>query len=276
MTESLGEVFSFLHYGFIQRAFVVGIFVGATCALLGVFLVLKKMSLIGDGLSHVSFGAVALGLFWGASPLFVAVPVVLVASVAILWISKYAKLYGDAAIGVVSAIGIAFGVLLASLSGGFTVDLLGLLFGNILAVTTGEVISSIILFLLVSTVVIFLYWDLFSVTFDEEYAQSTGVRVELLDMLLAVLTGITVVLSLKIVGVMLVSAFLILPAITALQFSRGFFNTILIAEGATLFSILFGITFSFFWNIPAGATIALFLATLFVGSFLIKKFLTIL
>ncbi|PJC00249.1 MAG: ABC transporter, partial [Candidatus Moranbacteria bacterium CG_4_9_14_0_8_um_filter_41_43] len=127
--------FTFFEYAFIQKAFIAGGFVALTCATLGMFLVLRRMSLIGDGLSHVSFGAIALGLFFGVYPLYIAVPVVMIGSYFILKITEKAKVYGDASIGIVSAVGISGGVILASLSKGFNVDLFSYLFGNILAIS---------------------------------------------------------------------------------------------------------------------------------------------
>lgn len=268
---SFFNLVSFLQYGFIQKAFIAGSFVGITCAALGSFLVLRKMSLIGDGLSHVSFGAVAFGLFLGITPLYVAVPVVVASSILILVISKRANIYGDAAIGIVSAVGIACGVFLASLSGGFNVDLFGYLFGSILAISFSEVIFSIALSLLVLSAIAFFYWDLFSVTFDEEYAKTTGIQTERIDSILAMLTALTVVLSIKVVGVMLVSALLILPAVAALQVAKGFTKTLLFAGFFALFSVLLGITTSFFLDLPAGATIVLLLAFCFALTFAYKK-----
>lgn len=262
---------SFLQYGFVQKALVAGTFVAVTCALLGTFLVLRKMSLIGDGLSHVSFGAVALGLFLGATPIFVAVPVVVLASYFILFLSKKAKLYGDAAIGVVSALGIAIGVILASLSSGFNVDLFSFLFGNILAINSAEVVFSVALSFVVLGTLAFFYWDIFSATFDEEYAKTTGVRTDRIDMILAVLTALTVVLSIKVVGVMLVSALLIFPAVSALQVAKNFTGTLVFSGVFALLSVLFGIALSFFLNIPTGATIVLLLALCFGLAFVYKK-----
>lgn len=267
----VSELFSFLQYGFIQKAFVAGAFVGVTCALLGTFLVLRKMSLIGDGLSHVSFGAVALGLFLGATPILVAIPVVVASSYFILLISKKAKLYGDAAIGIVSATGIAIGVLLASLSGGFNVDLFSFLFGNILAISSMEAMLSVGLSFAVLCVLVLFYWDLFSATFDEEYAKTTGVRTDFMDTVLSILTALTVVLSIKVVGVMLVSALLILPAVSALQVSKGFLKTLFLAGLFALIAVLAGISISFFFDLPAGATIVILLAINFGLASVYKK-----
>lgn len=265
------EMLTFLQYAFIQKAFFAGSFVAIVCSALGLFLVLRKMSLIGDGLSHVSFGAIALGLFFGLYPFYVAVPVVMIASILILKISEKAKVYGDAAIGIVSAVGIAGGVILASVSKGFNVDLFSYLFGNILAISTTEVILSVVLSFVVLAVIYFFYWDLFSATFDEEYAKTTGVKTNFINTLLTLLTAVTVVLSVKMVGIMLVSALLILPAVTALQFAKGFKTAMIIASFVSLISVLLGITFSFFLDLPTGATIVIINAIFFGLSLLYKK-----
>ncbi|QQG52527.1 MAG: metal ABC transporter permease [Candidatus Falkowbacteria bacterium] len=265
------EILNFLQYSFIQRAFVAGVFVAVICSALGLFLVLRKMSLIGDGLSHVSFGAIALGLFFGIYPFYIAIPLVILASVLILKISEKAQIYGDAAIGIVSAVGISGGVILASLSSGFNVDLFSYLFGNILAISQAEVISSALLSIIVMAVIYFFYWDLFSATFDEEYAKTTGVKTAFINNLLTVLTAVTVVLSIRMVGVMLVSALLILPAVTALQLSRGFKTAMTIGAAASLLSVILGISFSFFLDLPTGATIVMINVAFFGLAFVYKK-----
>jgi len=265
------ELIQILQYSFIQKAFIAGSYVAIACATLGIFLVLRKMSLIGDGLSHVSFGAIALGLFFGLYPFYIAVPLVALASILILKISEKARVYGDAAIGIVSAIGIAGGVILASLSRGFNVDLFSYLFGNILAISTSEAVLSVILSFIVISVVAFFYWDLFSATFDEEYAKTTGIKTNFINILLTVLTAITVVLSVKVVGIMLVSALLILPAVTALQVSKNFKTALVLGGLFALISVLLGIIFSYILDLPAGATIVMLNAIFFALAFLYKK-----
>lgn len=266
--------FDLFQYVFIQKAFLAGSFIALTCAALGTFLVLRKMSLIGDGLSHVSFGAIALGLFFGIYPFYIAVPVVMLGSLLILKISEKARVYGDAAIGIVSAVGIAGGVILASLSRGFNIDLFSYLFGNILAISFWEAIFSIILSFLVLAVLYVFYWDLFSATFDEEYAKATGIKTNFINILLTLLTAVTVVLSIKVVGIMLVSAFLILPAVTALQITKKFKTTMLAAAAVALFSVTSGITLSFFLDLPTGATIVIVNAFLFAIAFVYKKLIS--
>ncbi len=264
------DILNFLQYSFIQKAFFAGSFVAIVCSSLGIFLVLRKMSLIGDGLSHVSFGAIALGLFLGIFPFYVAVPIVMVASVLILKISEKAKVYGDAAIGIVSAVGIAGGVILASVSNGFNVDLFSYLFGNILAISNIEVILSILLSVVVLLVIYLFYWDLFSATFDEEYAKTTGIKTNFINILLTLLTSVTVVLSVKMVGVMLVSALLILPAVTALQISKGFRMAMIIGSIISLVSVILGITFSFLFDLPTGAMIVMINALFFTLAYIYK------
>ena len=265
------EIINFLQYSFIQKAFLAGSFVAVLCAVLGMFLVLKKMSLIGDGLSHVSFGGIALGMFLGIYPLYIAIPVAVLSSYLILKITKKAKIYGDSAIGIVSAVGLSFGILLASLSRGFNVDLFSYLFGNILAISNSEVIISIILSTLVAIIIYLFYHELFSATFDEEFATASGIKTNRLNTMLAILTAITVVLSIKIVGVMLVSALLIIPASTALQINKSFKGCIFTAIITSILSVLIGITLSFFLDLPAGATIVLLNFFLFGLAFLKNK-----
>jgi len=264
-------IFEILQYTFIQKAFLAGSFIAIVCSALGLFLVLRKMSLIGDGLSHVSFGAIALGLFLGIYPFYVAIPVVMIASILILKISEKARIYGDAAIGIVSAVGIAIGIILASVSSGFNVDLFSYLFGNILAISNMEVILSIVLSIIVLLMIYFFYWDLFSVTFDEEYAKTTGIKTNFINILLALLTSMIVVLSVKMVGIMLVSALLILPAVTALQFAKGFKMALLLASIISLISVILGIIFSFIFDLPTGASIVILNAFFFFISFVFKK-----
>jgi len=264
---------AFLNLSFVQRAFVAGSFMAALCAVLGLFLVLRRMSMIGDGLSHVSFGAIALGLLFGVYPYYAAVPIVILASFMILAITEKAKLFGDAAIGIVSAVGISMGVVLASISGGFNVDLMSYLFGNILTISRMELIISIALSILVFVVVFIFYYDLFSSTFDPEYANTTGISTDLVNRILAVLTSIVVVLSVKMVGVMLVSALLILPAVTSLTLVKGFRSAMIVSVALAVASVVLGITASYFLDLPSGATIVLFNAAFF-GLAILEKGLT--
>uniref|UniRef100_A0A831UAU7 Metal ABC transporter permease n=1 Tax=Geobacter metallireducens TaxID=28232 RepID=A0A831UAU7_GEOME len=261
-------------YGFLLRALAAGSLIAALCAVLGVFLVLRRLSLIGDGLAHVTFGSVALALllrFQSVHATAAAIPAVLLAALGILKLAERARIYGDAAIGIVSSLGIATGIMLASMAGGFNVDLFSYLFGNILSISPFELGQTVVLFVIVCLTVILFYHDLFAITFDEELARTSGIRVDRINAVLVLLTALTVVLAMKVVGIMLISALLILPAVTSLQVARGFRTAILLAVALGVLSVAAGIVLSFLGNLPAGATIILVNFTLFLVSFGLRK-----
>jgi zinc transport system permease protein len=251
------DILDYLQYGFIQRALVVGCFVGLLCSCLSVLLVLRRLSLLGDGLAHVTFGSVAIGMVFGVYPLYVSLPVVMLSSLGVLRLTERARIYGDAAIGVVSSLGIAGGVILASVAGGFNVDLFSYLFGNILSVSDAEVVISIVLSLLVMLLIYLYYHDLFSISFDEEFARASGVKTGRINAMLVLLTAVTVVLAMNVVGILLVSALLVLPAVTALQLARGFAHAMLIAALTGVCSVVAGIFVSLMLNLPTGAAIVM-------------------
>lgn len=254
----LGEIFA---YAFVQRAMLAGALIAAVSALLGLFLVLRRFSLIGDGLAHTTFGSVAVVLLVGVSPFYVtlaALPLVMASSLAIYKLTSSKKINADAAIGIVSSLGIAAGIILSSLSGGFNVDLFSYLFGNILTVNRTELVLSMIVFAVAAAVVFYYYDDLFAVTFDQELARSMGVQTERLNVILFLLTAVSAVLAMKVAGIMLVSALLILPALTALQLSVGFRTTMIAATGFAVGAVFCGILFAFVLNLPAGAMIVVF------------------
>lgn len=265
------ELFS---YGFIQRALLAGILIGVLCAVLGVFLVLRRLSLIGDGLAHITFGSVALALFaglQGAAMLLVSLPVVLLASLGILKLAGKARLGGDAAIGIVSSVGVSLGVLLAVLGRGYGVDLFSYLFGSILAISQAELLVASGLFVTVLALLWLYYNDLVALTFNEELAAVSGIKVKFLNGLLAALTALTVVLAMKLVGVMLISALLILPASAALQVARGFRMTVILSVLFSLVSVVGGIVISFLLNLPSGATIILLAFVIFCIGYLFRQ-----
>lgn len=254
------DIAEILSYGFMQRALLAGSLIAVLCAVLGCFLVLRRLSLIGDGLAHVTFGSVALALllkFYAASALFVSLPVVMLCSLGILKLTERARVTGDAAIGIVSSLGIAIGVILASLGGGFTADLFSYLFGNILAISRAEVILAVVLCATVLLLVTFFYHELVAITFNEELAKISGIRTGRISSLLVLLTALTVVLAMKLVGIMLISALLILPSSAALQLARGFRTTLLLAALLGVIAVIGGTFVSVVLNIPTGATIVL-------------------
>ncbi len=268
---SFVELFS---YGFIQRALLAGVLIGVLCAVLGVFLVLRRLSLIGDGLAHITFGSVALALFvglQGAAMLLISLPVVVLASLGILKLAARARLGGDAAIGIVSSLGVATGVMLSVMGQGYGVDLFSYLFGSILAITVTELLVAAGLFVAVLGLLWLYYHELVALTFNEELAVISGIKVRFLNSLLAALTALTVVLAMKLVGVMLISALLILPASAALQVARGFRMTVIISVVIALLAVVGGILLSFLFNLPSGATIIMLAFTQFCVCFLYRQ-----
>lgn len=258
------------HYGFFQRALVAGLFVAVACALLGIFLILKRDSMIGHGLAHVTFAGIALGLYLHLMPLAVALVFAILTAVAMTKLKEKAGLYGDTAIAIFSSTGFALGILLVTMSEGFNVDLFGYLFGEILAIEATEVWLSLILAVAVIVVVSLNYRRFMSMTFNRETAKASGVSVERLEILLTVLTAITVVLGMKIVGILLVSALLVIPAAAGLQLASSFRQAVLFSSIVALSSVLVGLLLAFFLDFPASGTIVL-LSFLFFGLFFIIK-----
>lgn len=260
-----------MQYVFIRRALVVGALIALCCAALGSFLVLRKLSMIGDGLAHVSFATVALALLLSASPLIVSIPLVILASFAILRLSEKADMHGDAAIGLVSSFAIAAGVLIASLAGGFNVDLMSYLFGSILVISRTDVTISIVLSVVVLATVSYYFNSLFAVTYDEEFAQIMGLKTRMLNYVIAALTAITIALGIRVVGTMLISSLIVFPTVTALQVAKGFKSTVLTSSLVSVTCVIIGVFASFLFNLPTGATIVLLNAFAFGFSFTMRK-----
>lgn len=260
-----------VQYDFILKALLVGSLIAICCSFLGVFLVLKKFSLIGDGLAHVSFATVAIALLLSASPLLVSIPIVILASFVILKLNEKADLHGDAAIGLVSSFSIAAGVLISSMAKGFNVDLMSYLFGSILVISDMDVIISIVLSGIVIFMVFFFYNSLFAITYDEEFAKVIGLNTRTMNYLISVLTSITIALGIRVVGTMLISSLIVFPTVTALQISKGFKGTILISAAVSVTCVILGVFLSFIFNLPTGAAIVMLNALCFLMFFCIKK-----
>ncbi len=259
-----------LAYAFMQRAFLAGFFISVTCAILGVFLVLRRDAMVGHGLAHVTFGGVALGLLLFVAPILVALVVAVFSALGILKLKERAGLYGDTAIGIVSSLGMALGIILVSLAGSFNVDLFGFLFGNILGIESTEVWISLILALAVLIVVALFYQEFVFLTFDAESARVSGVRVRRLDALLAILTAVTVVLGMKVVGILLVSALLIIPAAAALQVARSFKEALVLSGVLAGSAAVLGLVAAYYLDWPASGTIVSVSGILFLIFFRLR------
>lgn len=271
MNSIMQGIMEAVQYDFILKALLVGSLIAICCSLLGVFLVLKKFSLIGDGLAHVSFASVAIALLFAASPLLISIPMVILASFIILKLNEKADLHGDAAIGLVSSFSIAAGVLIASLANGFNVDLMSYLFGSILVISDVDVIISIVLSVAVILIVLLFYNNLFAITYDEEFAKVAGLNTRLMNYLIAILTSITIAIGIRIVGTMLISSLIVFPTVTALQISKGFKGTIIISAVVSVTCVISGVFLSYLFSLPTGAAIVMLNAAIFLVFFCIKR-----
>ena len=254
MMQLLSEIFS---YGFLVRAMVVGCLVALCASLLGVSLVLKRYSMIGDGLSHVGFGALSLAMALNMAPLAVAIPVVVVAAFLLLRLRENGKLRGASAIALISSAALAAGVMVTSLSSGLNADVYSYMFGSILSMGEGDVILSLVLAGVVLVLFILFYNKIFAITFDESFARATGTRSSLYSLLIALLTALTIVIGMRIMGTMLISGLIIFPALTAMCLCRSFKGVVLCAAAVSVFCFLGGMILSYAIATPAGASVVM-------------------
>ena len=264
-------VFDILSFGFMQNAIISGIAISLICSTVGLFLVLRKYSLFGDALAHSAFGGVALGLFLGVYPLWAAYVVSILSALALTKIRQKFDISGDAIIAILLSSGIAVGIVLISLSGGFSIDIFSFLFGSVLLVSTENVImilglSAAILIILITGYKKFMY-----ITFSEEQAQVSGIPVEKLNYLLIAIAGVTVVTSMQLVGVLLVSALFVIPNVTAMMFKRSFKQTVILSMSFSVFSTVAGIMISYPLDIAPSGMVVLLAITLFIGSLIMKS-----
>ena len=252
-------------YPFIVRAFVVGILVSLCAALLGVPLVLKRYSMIGDGLSHVSFGALSIAVACGWAPLPVSIPVVILAALGLLRLTERSRMGADAAIAVVSASSLAAGVIVTSLTTGMTTDVDSYMFGSILAMDRADVALSaglwawLVCFGCAAVLLLFVlfYHKLFAITFDESFSRATGVRVGLYNTFLSVLTALTIVLGMRMMGAMLISSLVIFPALSAMRVRKSFRGVVILAGILAVACFCLGLTASYLLSTPVGATVVI-------------------
>lgn len=254
MIENLLEMLS---YPFMFRAFLVGSLVALCSSLLGVSLVLKRYSMIGDGLSHVGFGALAIAAAANAAPMSVAIPVVIASAVLLLRIRGNSRIKGDAAIALISTSSLAVGVMVISMTTGMNTDVYNYMFGSILAMSAQDVEMSAILAVAVLILYVLFYQKIFAITFDETFAQATGVKAELYNTLIAVLTAVTIVLGMRMMGALLISSLIIFPALTSMRVCRTFKSVVINASVISVLCLIIGITVSYVWATPAGASVVM-------------------
>ena len=269
MVQTIIEMMS---HAFIQRAVLVGTLVSLCAALLGVSLVLKRYSMIGDGLSHVGFGiltiATALGI---SSPLYIAIPVVTISAIILLKIGNNGKIKSDSSIALISSSALAIGVAVTSLTTGMNTDVCNFMFGSILAMSKGDVILSVTVSIIVAILFIIYYRKLFIVTFDENFAIASGLKAKRYTNIIAVLTALVIVIGMRMMGVMLISSIIIFPALTSMLVFKSFKKVVISSAIISVFSFLVGIYLSYIYNISTGATIVLVNLTLFILFYIIDK-----
>ena len=264
---SLSLIFS---YPFMQRALIAGVLVSLCAALLGVSLVLKRYSMIGDGLSHVSFGALAIAVALGVTPLYFSIPVVILAAFFLLRRASHPRWNSDAAIAVMSASALAIGIIVISQTTGMTTDVDNYMFGSVLAMTEADVVLSVALCIAVLVLFILFYHKLFAVTFDENFSRATGLKVDRYNTLLSILTALTIVLGMRMMGAMLISSLVIFPALTAMRLFKSFRGVVVCAAVTSVACFCAGLVASFTLSTPVGASVVVANLGLFLLSCLVS------
>ena len=254
MINILTEIFS---YPFLVRAVIVGLLVSLCASLLGVSLVLKRYAMIGDGLSHVGFGALAVATALNAAPLTVSIPVVVFAAFLLLRMSENSKIKGDAAIALISTGSLAIGVVIISFTTGSNADVCNFMFGSILAMSKSDVTLSVALAITVFVLFILFYNKIFAVTFDETFAKATGVKAGAYNMLIAFLTAITIVLGMRMMGALLISSLIIFPALTSMRLCKTFRSVTICSAIVSVLCFFIGIVASYMYETPTGASVVI-------------------
>ncbi len=272
-------MFNIFNYSFMVNALIVGVLVAVCCALLGVVLVLKRYSMIGDGLSHVSFGALSVAAVLNLdAPLYLALPVVMISAFFLLRITENSKINADAAIAVISSSALAVGVFVASING-TNINLQQYMFGSILSISESDITISVILSVVVILMYLLFYNKIFAITFDENFSSATGIRTGLYNTVISLLTAVTIVIGMRMLGTLLISAMIIFPALTSMRVCKRFLSVIIVAVFVSVFSVVSGLVTSFTYSdIPVSATIVIFNLGFFlffvIFSFLKTLFLT--
>ena len=263
--------FEIFQFAFMQRALITGTAVAIICSIIGLFLVLRKQSLFGDAMSHVAFGGIALGISINSYPLWTAFIVSILAALGITKLRESTKIPSDSAIAVLLSSGLALGVVLISLSSGFSLDLFSFLFGSILLVSFQDQITIIILSIVILSITGLFFKKFMYIAFNEEQAKVSGLDVTKINYLFIILASITVITSIRLVGVLLISSLIVIPNITAIMLGKGFRKTAIFSILIAIFSVELGILLSYVWNIAPGGTIVLVSIAIFLFTMSIKS-----
>ncbi|MBA0908508.1 MAG: metal ABC transporter permease [Nitrosarchaeum sp.] len=249
-----------------QKALIAGIAVAIICSFMGTFLVLRRYSLFGDGIAHVSFGGISIGLFLGIAPLWTAFVVAILGGLGLQKLRQSTKISGDAAVAVTLVSGLAIGVILVSASGGFSVDIFSFLFGSILLISFEDTALIIGISAGIIATLVILQKQFLHLTFNEEQAKIAGLNVSVLNYIFVVLAAVTVVTSMRLVGILLISALIVIPNIAAMMFGKGFKKTVGISISMSVFSVIVGILLSYYLNLAPSGTIVIIAVSLLLGT----------
>jgi zinc transport system permease protein len=259
-------VFEILQYSFMQRAILSGVAVAVTCSVVGLFLVLRRQSLFGDALSHAAFGGIAIGLLTSTYPIWTALVVSVLSSLGVTKLRQSTKIPPDAAVAVMLSSGLAIGIVLIGLTGGFSLNLESFLFGSILLISLQDQIMILLLSAAVIVIIFKFYRQLVYITFDENQAKVSGINVTALNYLFIGLASLAVIASLRLVGVLLISSLIVIPNITAMMFGKGFKKTMMISIIIGVSSVLGGIVISYILNLAPGGTIVILSIAILLGT----------
>jgi zinc transport system permease protein len=262
--------FEILSYSFMQKGLIAGIAIAIICSLLGVFLVLRRYSLFGDAVAHMAFGGISVGMLAGVYPLWTAFAVSVLGALGITKLRKSTKISGDAAIAVLLVSGLGVGVLLISATDGFRVDLFSFLFGSILLISTEDTLLILGISAGIVAALTTLRKQLLHMTFDEEQAKVSGLNIDRLNYIFVVLASVTVITSMRLVGILLISALIVLPNITSMMFGKGFKKTVIISMSISVFSVVSGIILSYYLDLAPSGTIVMITVAILVGTLITK------
>ncbi len=251
------QLISALSYPFVLRAIAAGVMISLCAALLGVILVLKRYSLIGHGLGDVGFASTSLAVALGLPVMAVSIPIVIVAACLIMFLSQRSKTGGDTAIGMVATGALSTGVIITAMSSGFNVDVNGYMFGSILAMSSKDVVFSAVLSIIILGLFVLFYNRLFLIAFDENFAKASGIHVGFYQFLIALLTALTVVMGMRMMGSLLISSLIIFPAVIARKLVTGFKAVAILSAVLSVLCFLAGLILSFQMNLPTGASIVM-------------------
>jgi zinc transport system permease protein len=263
-------MFELLSLPFMQRALIGGVLVGFLASYYGVFVVQRGLSFLGSGLAHAAFGGVALGLLLESEPLWTAVPFTIIVATGITWVKNKTKLGGDTTIGIFFSVSMALGIVFLFMRKQYSVDAFTYLFGSILSVSYTDIIFSSLVVII--TLIFLPYWKRWAYSsFDRELAQADRIPVLLDDYVMSILIAVTVVVSIKLVGIVLIAAFLVIPAATARLLSNSFSRMTVISVLIGILTAITGLWGSYFLDVPSGAAIILLQAGLFFAAMLFSS-----